>query len=236
MKFIYPILILILLAGCQTTQIDSFEECIEAGNPVQESYPRQCTANGETFTENISKEYFECTSRPDACTKEYKPVCGMIDNQIRCITTPCPSNDAVDFSNSCTACSQRANGYYEGKCVDNLFVVCQNTTTGFDAKQFAKDRGGICVEVCPGNYDTYTTQTGIKLCIQHYGIEDISQWEICERSSKSCNCVKAYETTSGVSIENPEYRCVPERYAERLLFRAGQDKLDEDGKKSVLIA
>ncbi len=31
----------------------SFEECVAAGNPVMESYPRQCMANGRTFTENI---------------------------------------------------------------------------------------------------------------------------------------------------------------------------------------
>jgi hypothetical protein len=32
----------------------SFEECVAAGNPVMESYPRQCTAkDGAHFTENI---------------------------------------------------------------------------------------------------------------------------------------------------------------------------------------
>jgi hypothetical protein len=39
--------------------ITSFDECAAAGNPVQESYPRRCTANGVTFTEDIS------TSTPD---------------------------------------------------------------------------------------------------------------------------------------------------------------------------
>jgi hypothetical protein len=35
-------------------QINSFEECVAAGNPVMESYPRQCnTADGKHFTENI---------------------------------------------------------------------------------------------------------------------------------------------------------------------------------------
>lgn len=33
--------------------ISSFEECAAAGNPVMESYPRRCNANGETFTEVI---------------------------------------------------------------------------------------------------------------------------------------------------------------------------------------
>lgn len=33
--------------------ITDFESCVAAGNPVMESYPRQCRANGETFVEDI---------------------------------------------------------------------------------------------------------------------------------------------------------------------------------------
>lgn len=32
--------------------INSFEECKEAGYPILESYPEQCIANGRTFTDN----------------------------------------------------------------------------------------------------------------------------------------------------------------------------------------
>jgi hypothetical protein len=35
------------------TCITNFEECIKAGNPAMESYPRQCRANGKTFVEEI---------------------------------------------------------------------------------------------------------------------------------------------------------------------------------------
>ncbi len=64
----YVILALILLFGCAapsppepnvtandtvndsvTDAIDSFEECVAAGNPVMESYPRQCRAGDRTF-------------------------------------------------------------------------------------------------------------------------------------------------------------------------------------------
>ena len=35
--------------------IDSFEECVSAGNPVMESHPRQCsTTNGKHFVEKIN--------------------------------------------------------------------------------------------------------------------------------------------------------------------------------------
>lgn len=38
-------------------KIDSFEECLSAGYPVMESYPRQCMVpNGKSFTEDIGNE------------------------------------------------------------------------------------------------------------------------------------------------------------------------------------
>lgn len=38
-------------------EITSFEECVEAGNPVMESYPRQCrTEDGQLFVEEIDLE------------------------------------------------------------------------------------------------------------------------------------------------------------------------------------
>lgn len=253
----------LILSGCQwfgsqPTEITSFEECVEAGNPVMESYPRQCAANGQTFTEEIDelppvdevpprdelppsdlpgtdqpdedqpqagiKEFIACESQPEICTFEFDPVCGMVDN------------DAKQFSNGCTACSQGANGYYEGPCSKNTFIVCNETVTGFSPEQYAEDIGGICVDVCPGNYDAFTTQTGIQVCIRHYGEEEISEWETCDRSTDSCECVKASETTTGEPIDEPEYRCVPDKYAERMLFRSGVDKLDENGEQSVAIA
>jgi hypothetical protein len=38
-------------------QVNNFDECVAAGNPVAESYPRQCsTPDGKHFTENIGNE------------------------------------------------------------------------------------------------------------------------------------------------------------------------------------
>ena len=34
-------------------EINNFEQCVAAGNPVMESYPRQCRANDQTFVEQI---------------------------------------------------------------------------------------------------------------------------------------------------------------------------------------
>jgi len=51
--------------------IVDFESCAASGNPVMESYPRQCTANGKTYVEVISEEsdlesYFTETLRERA--------------------------------------------------------------------------------------------------------------------------------------------------------------------------
>ncbi|MFH1712471.1 MAG: hypothetical protein ABH846_04540 [Patescibacteria group bacterium] len=55
-------LLIILGAGClgstqSPTEITSFEECVAAGNPIMESYPRQCaTPDGQSFTEVITDD------------------------------------------------------------------------------------------------------------------------------------------------------------------------------------
>ncbi len=37
-------------------EVDSFRDCVAAGNPVMESYPRQCRVGNEVFTEDIGNE------------------------------------------------------------------------------------------------------------------------------------------------------------------------------------
>jgi hypothetical protein len=42
-------------SGCgNALEIKDFNSCAAAGNPVMESYPRQCSANGQTFVEEIT--------------------------------------------------------------------------------------------------------------------------------------------------------------------------------------
>jgi hypothetical protein len=53
-KILFLFIGAVLILGCtQSGQITNFDECVNAGNPVMESYPRQCMANGETFVEEI---------------------------------------------------------------------------------------------------------------------------------------------------------------------------------------
>lgn len=41
----------------ETPTVANFEECVAAGNPVMESYPRQCRHGGQTFTEVIVQTF-----------------------------------------------------------------------------------------------------------------------------------------------------------------------------------
>ncbi len=55
--------------------------------------------------------------RPQACTREYRPVCAEVDNGKRCVTTPCDSTDQKEFGNGCTACADaKTSGYWPVAC------------------------------------------------------------------------------------------------------------------------
>lgn len=72
--------VLTLAACTPESEIASFEECVAAGNPVMESYPRQCSANGQTFVEvfdeitenprNVSVEAGDTVTSPLTVTGE----------------------------------------------------------------------------------------------------------------------------------------------------------------------
>ena len=51
------VILMMSSSRCLKYSASNFEECVAIGNPVMESYPRQCrTKEGRTFTENIGNE------------------------------------------------------------------------------------------------------------------------------------------------------------------------------------
>lgn len=49
-------------------EINSFEDCVKAGYPVMESYPRQCRAGDKTFVEEVELAPVEEGMSPEECT------------------------------------------------------------------------------------------------------------------------------------------------------------------------
>lgn len=99
-------------------EVKNFNECVAAGNPVMEGYPRQCAHDGQTFVEEVvpspSNENLGETPH-QACTKEFKPVCGEVE--VQCVRAPCPPIKTT-FENRCLAEKEKAQNIVEGECVD----------------------------------------------------------------------------------------------------------------------
>jgi len=76
----------------ETQKITTFEDCESYGYPVMESYPRKCSANGETFVESVKQEQITPpaeTTTPkidDAVTLAKASACG--DRLITTCTCP----------------------------------------------------------------------------------------------------------------------------------------------------
>ena len=53
--------------------------------------------------------YVECVvPRPEMCARDWRPVCGLRDTGMRCVTTPCPSWETKTYGNACAACADPA--------------------------------------------------------------------------------------------------------------------------------
>ena len=70
-----------------------FESCAAAGNPVMESYPRQCRANGTTYVEVIAEPIVPPSEENVFCTADAKQCPdGSYVGRVapNCEFTPCP--------------------------------------------------------------------------------------------------------------------------------------------------
>jgi len=92
--FTFIFILLLIVAGyfiyqkfgqAQPKEINNFSDCAAKGNPVTESYPRQCSTNGKTFTEDVAiqtgKEDKIIASKPQALDTVENPI--IIEGQAR---------------------------------------------------------------------------------------------------------------------------------------------------------
>ena len=85
MKKLLFLSFIIILAGCTSNTVSDFDSCVAGGNPVMESYPRQCSANGKSYTEELemcltmSIEQALITAQASNCSNE-----GILTNNYVC--------------------------------------------------------------------------------------------------------------------------------------------------------
>lgn len=75
-------------------------------------------SSADTIQTTPEKKLTRCENpRPEICTQDYNPVCATKDNDVRCLTTPCPSDEKSSYSNGCSACADPKVFYHEaGAC------------------------------------------------------------------------------------------------------------------------
>lgn len=77
-----------------------------------------CSAGPDEPGQARDPGWVECVvPRPEICTKEWRPVCGLRDTGVRCVTTPCPSWETKTYGNACAACADvDVYGWRPGEC------------------------------------------------------------------------------------------------------------------------
>lgn len=113
------LLIISVLLGCQKPT-QPLEETLSDTTPQLIDKPSVNQSDEESFAQTISPapEWIACPQqRAEVCAQIYKPVCATLDTQVRCVTTPCPSQNTKTFSNSCMACTNRnVTGFIDSAC------------------------------------------------------------------------------------------------------------------------
>ncbi len=107
-----------------------------------------CSATALDNAPEVELEVVCQDPRPQMCTMDYTPVCGLRDTGVRCVTTPCPSTEWKTYSNGCTACSDaQVFGYVSGECTggesasrdidDQVWAVIRRTVDEDDIQGMA---------------------------------------------------------------------------------------------------
>jgi hypothetical protein len=140
---------------CDAGEADSCPACYNSTPPCL----APCTAGtcNSDCTENTGSgklQANECTNpRQQACTKEYMPVCGWYNQDIKCVKYPCAAN----FGNKCEACANSQVEYWTtGACPTGDVTLAQQCSdidgTWIDD---AKECVGITEKECTGLGGTF---------------------------------------------------------------------------------
>jgi len=93
----------VTLTGCQNSPVKTEQNATRptAGAGSEAPIPVEPKVDAPPLTACNPED------RPQMCTREYRPVCALVDTGTRCITTPCPSTEWKTHSNACEACANK---------------------------------------------------------------------------------------------------------------------------------
>ena len=148
--------------------INSFEECAEAGNPIMESYPRQCRADDQTFTEEIDEPI-------EVPAEECEQVCSKIGTRSEGWYDSC-TGDLIEYANcaepfcgddrcneneDCHDCHEDCGCSGDEQCFDSK---CTPIFCGRDYE--CNDDNACTVDVCqfPEHPNAYCDHEEIEEC------------------------------------------------------------------------
>ena len=130
-KYFIPLVLIFILAGCyndttHSEEVNNFQECVDAGNPVMESDPRQCEHEGELFVEGSSNG----DNRGGGSLDDMKSICELNDgewledyNECEYISESVCSEMGGEFDECASACRNDPD-YPEVACTMQCVPVC----------------------------------------------------------------------------------------------------------------
>jgi len=142
------LVMILLLFACTQTNITDFQSCVDAGNPVMESFPRQCAADGSTYTELIGGDVDEHGCRGSAgytwcenkqkCLRTFEEPC-IIESE-----NPCDENQ--DWCDLQQKCLDKGSS-----CIDPFSELCEKSGGRWNecSNKCALDNEGNPAAICP---------------------------------------------------------------------------------------
>lgn len=197
-----------------SSSIDNFEECVEAGHPVMESYPRQCRAGGELFIEEIEVDL--------------EPV------ETYNVHISSPKTNEVVRSPLIIEGEARGSWFFEGVFPVRLFdenekeiaVGYVETTDDWMTENFISFRGQLEFETPPARYGTLVLEKDNPSGLPEYHEEiripiifatnDGNQAPITECKKTGCSGQVCSDEDVATTCEFlPEYSCYKSARCER---------------------